>query len=192
MFVLHFFINMVLTVVQAINDVFSNTVVQNGKDILMSSIRTSIGNDPDSLNDDASSAFVKILIYLVLVIYTVQFTIVYLKRVINMAFLTIIAPLVAFTYPLDKVKDGQAQGLNIWIKEFSFNALMQPIHMVLYWIFVGGAIDFATQNPIYALVMIGFLKPGEKYIRKLFGLESESSLGKMASVLGGAAVLNAI
>ena len=192
MFVLHFFINMVLTVVQAINDVFSNTVVQNGKDILMSSIRTSIGNDPDSLNDDASSAFVKILIYLVLVIYTVQFTIVYLKRVINMAFLPIIAPLVAFTYPLDKVKDGQAQGLNIWIKEFSFNALMQPIHMVLYWIFVGGAIDFATQNPIYALVMIGFLKPGEKYIRKLFGLESESSLGKMASVLGGAAVMNAI
>ncbi len=190
LFFLHFFINCVLKVIQSINNVFSGTVIENGKDVLMSTLRTEIGHDPN--NRDLSASFAKIVIYLVLVIYTIQFTVVYLKRVINMAFLTIIAPLVAFTYPLDKVKDGQAQGLNIWLKEFSFNALMQPIHMILYWIFVGGSIGFATQNPIYALVMIGFLKPGEKYVRQLFGLESESSLGKMTSALGGAAIMNAI
>ena len=49
------------------------------------------------------------LIYVVLVIYTVIFVFTYVKRVVYMAFLTIIAPLVALTYPIDKMNDGKAQ-----------------------------------------------------------------------------------
>ena len=33
-----------------------------------------------------------------------------------MAFLTLIAPIVAFTYPIDKMADGQAQGFDMWVK----------------------------------------------------------------------------
>ena len=190
LFLLHFFMSIVLTSIQAINDVFANSVVKNGADILMSEIRNSIGYDPN--NEDLSGVFAGIIIYLVLVIYTIQFTIVYLKRVINMAFLTMIAPMVAFTYPIDKMKDGKAQALALWLKEFSFNALMQPIHMILYYVFVHGAISIVKDERIYALVMIGFLKPGEKFVRKIFGLEEDSSLGKMASALGGAAIMNSI
>ena len=35
-----------------------------------------------------------------------------------MAFLTLIAPFVALMYPLDKVKDGQAQTFNFWCREY--------------------------------------------------------------------------
>ena len=38
-----------------------------------------------------------------------------------MAFLTLIAPLVALTYPIDKMNDGQAQAFNRWMKEYIFN-----------------------------------------------------------------------
>ena len=189
-YLLHFLMSITLTIVSAINDVFANSVIQGGRDILMSGIRTKIGFDPNNM--DLSNAFFNIIIYLVLVIYTIQFTIIYLKRVIHMAFLTIISPMVAFTYTLDKIKDGKAQALGLWIKEFMFNALMQPIHMILYYIFVGGAAEFATKNPIYALVMIGFLIPGEKFVRKMFGLESDESMGSMTAAMGGAAIMNAM
>lgn len=44
------------------------------------------------------------LMYVVVVIYMVIFTFQYLKRVLYMAFLTMIAPLVAITYPIDKIR----------------------------------------------------------------------------------------
>ena len=54
-----------------------------------------------------------------------------------MAFLTIISPIVALTYPIDKM-DGEAKGFNMWLREFIFNALLQPLHYILYYIlFVG-------------------------------------------------------
>lgn len=50
------------------------------------------------------------LCYTILVLFTLYFVFVYLRRVLYMAFLTMIAPLVALTYPIDKISDGQAQG----------------------------------------------------------------------------------
>ena len=44
------------------------------------------------------------IIYIVLVMYTLIFTWTYVKRVVYMAFLTMIAPLVALTYPIDKAR----------------------------------------------------------------------------------------
>lgn len=46
--------------------------------------------------------------YIVVVIYMVIFTWQYLKRVLYMAFLTMIAPLVAITYPIDKIRRWQS------------------------------------------------------------------------------------
>ena len=45
-----------------------------------------------------------------------------------------IAPFVALTYPIDKLNDGQAQGFNKWLKEYIFNLLIQPMHLLLYTI----------------------------------------------------------
>lgn len=57
------------------------------------------------------------IMYLALVLYTVMFTFTYFKRFLYMAFFTMIAPLVALTYPIDKVKDGKAQAFDMWFKE---------------------------------------------------------------------------
>lgn len=57
-----------------------------------------------------------------------------------LAFLTIIAPLMAMTYPLDKLQDGSAQGFNTWLKEYIFNLLIQPVHLIYIrfnWCFNG-------------------------------------------------------
>ena len=133
--------------------------------------------------DRAYKSFGFTVIYLVLVIYTCVFTFMYLKRVLWMAFLTMIAPLVAITYPIDKVNDGKAQAFNLWLKEYIFNALMQPIHYLIYTIIMGSAMVLIVDHPVYALVALGFMMPAEKFIKKMFGFEKAST----PAALGGAA-----
>lgn len=130
------------------------------------------------------------LCYTILVLFTLYFVYVYLRRVLYMAFLTMIAPLVALTYPIDKISDGQAQGFNKWLKEYLFNLLIQPLHLLLYTILVTSAIELAATNAIYSLVAIGFLIPAEKLMRSLFGFEKASTPGSAAGAVAGATLLN--
>lgn len=104
-----------------------------------------------------------------------------------MAFLTLIAPMVALTYPIDKVSDGKAQAFNMWLKEFTYNALIQPIHLLLYKILLGSAIDIAADNPLYAIAALGFIIAAEKMVKQMFGF-GKASGGTVASLAGAAGV----
>lgn len=128
--------------------------------------------------------------FLMLVFYTMFFTFTYLKRVLYLAFLTIIAPFVALTYPIDKISDGSAQGFNKWLKEYVFNLLIQPLHLVLYTILVSAAFELAGTNVIYSIIAIGFLIPAEKLLRSLFGFEKASTPGSLAGAAIGASLIN--
>lgn len=141
---------------------------------------------------DLGIRMIYLVFYIALVIYTLMFTWTYVKRAITMAFLTLMAPLVAITYPIDKISDGKAQAFNIWLREFVFNALLQPFHLIIYTVFLGGASQIAANNPIYAILFLAFIIPSEKLLRKMFGFDKSSTAGGMstaASMLGGAAVL---
>ena len=130
------------------------------------------------------------LIYCVLVVYTIIFTFTYLKRTVYMAFLTLIAPLVAATYPIDKMNDGQAQAFNKWFKEYIFNLLIQPLHLILYMVLIGSAMDFAAQNIIYVVIALLFLTQGEKLLRMFFGFEKAHTPGFLAGPAGAAIMMN--
>ena len=125
------------------------------------------------------------ILYIALTVYTVYFAFVYLKRLLMLAFFTMIAPLVALTYPLDKIKDGKAQAFNYWFKEYMFYALLQPMHMLLYTVFVSSALSVAANNLLYAIVALAFIVPAEKIVKQMFGIKgnTESTIGGFA---GGA------
>ena len=125
------------------------------------------------------------MLFLILVFYTVAFLFMYIKRLIMLAFLTMIAPLVAMTYPIDKMNDGNAQAFNMWLKEYVFNLLIQPFHLILYTMLVGSALDFATENILYAVVAMGFLFQAEKLLRKFFGFDKAGTLDTNGSTLAG-------
>lgn len=132
------------------------------------------------------------IIYVVLVIYTIIFCFTYLKRVIYMAFLTIIAPLVAITYPIDKMNDGKAQAFDMWLKEYIFNLLIQPLHLILYTILIGSAMEFATINIFYVVIALGFLMPAEKLLRRFFGFEKAQTPGMFAGAAGSALMMSGL
>lgn len=140
--------------------------------------------------EDFASKLIYLIIYIGLLVYTVKYTWIYMKRTITMMFLTLVAPLVALTYPIDKLNDGKAQAFNTWIKEYIFTALLQPFHLIIYTILMGSALGIATTNPIYALMVIAFMGPAEKMLRKFFGFDKASSPGTLSqagAMFGGAA-----
>lgn len=132
------------------------------------------------------------IIYIVLVIYTIIFCITYLKRVVYMAFLTIIAPLVAITYPIDKINDGKAQAFDMWLKEYIFNLLIQPMHLILYVILIGSAMRFAANNIFYVVIALGFLIPSEKLLRRFFGFEKAQTPGMFGGAAGSALMFSGL
>ncbi len=131
-------------------------------------------------NPDAIPKLTYTIMYLALTFYTVYFFFIYIKRVIILTFLTIIAPLVALTYPIDKVKDSKAQAFEFWLREYIVNAMIPIIHLVLYTVLVTSAIDLAVKSPLYAICVLAFIVPAEKIVKEMFGIKSST-----APALGG-------
>ena len=188
LFILHYIMAFILEISSMLTKIFLNNVMDNqNKDILMSSLRSSIELD-QTFRGTASLT----IMYIALVILTATFTLQYLKRVIYMAFLTMIAPLIALTYPLDKIKDGQAQAFGMWLREYIFNSLLQVVHLFVYCLLVGSSMDFILVNPIYGIVAITFIVPAEKFIRKMFGFDKAETVGTLGAAAGGAAVMSMV
>ncbi|MBQ6992636.1 MAG: hypothetical protein IJN50_07045 [Clostridia bacterium] len=132
------------------------------------------------------------IIYLAMIFFTIYFLFYYLKRVIYLAFLTLIAPLIALTYPIDKINDGSAQGFSVWLKEYMYNLLIQPFHILLYTVFITTAFDFAETNPIYVCVVLGFLMPAEKLLRKMFNFNKSETASAFSGAAAGSMVASAV
>lgn len=128
--------------------------------------------------------------YLFLVGFTVIYFAKYIGRFIRIAFLTLIAPLITLTYPIDKLNDGQAQAFNMWLKEFTFNVLIQPFHLLIYMIFISSALEFANSNIIYTIVVLGFMTQAEKLLKKMFGFEKASTMGAFSGAAAGSMLAN--
>lgn len=129
------------------------------------------------------------ILYSILAGVSFGFLVMYIKRMITIAFLTLIAPIITITYPIDKMGDGKSQALNNWLKEFMFNVLIQPFHCLLYLIFVSSALEMLNGTlggGIFAIITVVFVYQAEGIIRKIFGFGGASTLGNAA---GSAAIL---
>ena len=135
--------------------------------------------------DNLPAKFGYMALYFAFTGYTVYFTIIYLKRLLMLAFYTMIAPAVALTYPLDKIRDGKAQAFNFWLKDYIFYALLPVLHMLLYTVFVSSALDLASQNMIYAIFAMAFIVPAEKIVKKMFHIQGNTE-DRIGGFAGGA------
>lgn len=186
LFCMHYIMSFIITIVQTFNESLSQSMeyisVQANVEhfLVINDINATFNTNLIGLVRFCAQSSVPLfkvgylILYVMLTTFTVKFTFIYLKRVINMAFLTLIAPIVAFTYPLDKLSDGKAEGFNMWLKEYVFNALLQPMHFLLYYILVGSSIMIAAENPIYAIAVMAFMSEGERLLRKIFGFDKAS------------------
>lgn len=188
-FFLHYIMSFTLVLIDSVNDAIAGndysaeSVVVNVSD--GTSFTTNVMGAARFMiqSKDNMESFAYLILYIALIAYTGIFTFHYLKRVLTMAFLTIIAPLVSLTYPIDKIGDGKAQAFNMWLKEYVYTALIQPFHLIIYMIFVGSAMELVKTNFIFALAAVGFILPAEKLLKKMFGFD-RAPLGAMGALAG--------
>ena len=116
------------------------------------------------------------VMYICLLFLQLKYFWTYLKRVLMVGFLIMIAPLIIVTYGIDKAGDGKAQAFSIWMKEFVVNVLIQPLHALIYLIFVLSAGEIAKVSPIIALAFIMAMGVVERMVKIIFDLKGLVSL----------------
>ena len=183
LFTLHYIMSITITVTENISHMFD----MGETDELFNELRQDIkeGSSWDVM-------LAEVVIYVTLVILTITFSFQYLKRVIYMAFYTLIAPLITLTYPLDKIKDGQAQAFTMWIREYVFTALIQVIHLVIYVLILGSSLSLVEDYPVYAVIVLLFMTKVENIIKKMFGFDKSETVGTLGAVATGSVIMNAI
>ncbi len=150
-------------------------------------------------NPSFTTGFGSAIIYLLLQGITFVFLLSYIRRMITIAFLIVISPLVTITYSIDKMGDGRSQALNVWLKEFIYNILIQPFHCVSYLILGTTAIKLMTENTgwtggvgltkaVIAIALLIFIYTAEKIVKHIFHFETQS----MADTVAQAAVVGTL
>lgn len=116
------------------------------------------------------------IVYWLLLFTEIKFFWLYIKRVFMIGLLIIISPLITVTYSIDKVGDGKAQVFSSWLKEFIVNVLIQPLHALLYLIFVFTANSIAIYSPIVAVTLLMVMGSAERMVKVVFDMKGLTSL----------------
>lgn len=187
-FLLHFLIRAVIWVNSGLVNILANVARNTGLDNLISAMAGLL------FHPDFFVGWSACIIYIIITIQTLMFLISYIKRMLVLAFLIIISPLITITYSIDKMGDQKAQALNTWLKEFMYNVLIQPFHCILYLAFVSVAVKALQSGTatmaasLLSILAIKFVWDGENIVRKIFGFGEASSLAAVAAsgaVIGG-------
>ena len=142
------------------------------------------------------------LVYAGIVILTFCFLVAYINRMLKVAFLIIISPLITITYSIDKMKDSKSQALDTWLKEIAYTILIQPFHCLIYMSYITICLGFLQSgnsyagwgdilgedynklvNGVLAILCLLFIKQGEKIVRKIFGFKDDDEKTSFAAGL---------
>ena len=190
-FVLHY----IMIGIIAINDALVKSLYKAGEEVIT-------GKNNNIMETLFSNAFNAVKIttslantfaYMVLCFVTIMFFISYLKRMMTIAFLIIIAPLVTVTYSIDKIGDGKSQALNAWLKEFSYTVLIQPFHCITYLALGSIGTQLLERNDSFGDIFIGiyflsFILQSENIVRGIFGITPNN----ITNVAGEVGIITAV
>lgn len=158
------------------------TQSQNLEDILINGNGTTLGIQ-EQMEDAKGWNFVtSCILYWMIVYYQVKFIILYLKRLFSTTLLTVVSPLICAVYPIDKLKDKKAQSFIVWFKEIMVNIFIQPIHAMMYIVFIASASEIAKVAPLFAIIFLGALSRGEKIVKNIFNIRGLSSINSLGTI----------
>lgn len=200
-FILVFFIHYIIVVtIQVNNSIVSimNPGTTSGIDFMDKLVMVALGVNPDKIEFSAVKAWGATIVYAMMVFFTMAFLWTYIKRMITLAFLIIISPLVTVTYAIDKMGDGKSQAFNTWLKEFVYNILLQPFQCVIYLALIKNSIQMiGDEEPslgicLLVIMSMAFVYEAERIIRHIFGFKGASIKDPGASAVAMMATMNTL
>lgn len=152
-----------------------------GEDIIK--LEENILNKATTSTEKGFSLIIPTIIYWVLTFYQLKFFLMYGKRLFNTSFLVIISPLVLVQYVFDKAGDDQGQSFKVWMTEFALNVFIQPIHALVYIIFMAMASNIIEVAPIISIIFLFALSRGERVIRNILRIKKSNTVQGMENTL---------
>lgn len=111
------------------------------------------------------------ILYIMLVWVTLKFTVQYLLRVFKVAFLVVISPLVGALYTFRNAGSKGNNPIWGWVKSFAMQLYIQPIHAIIYLVFMFSATEIAINAPFLGIMFLWALERAEKIIKAIFGIK---------------------
>lgn len=129
----------------------------------------------------ATKGWTGAIIYVFLVYYLIKMLFLYFKRVLIVYILAILSPAMGIAYSIQRI-NGKSKALGVWVKEFSFNVIIQFIHALIYTIMVGlilGTIADITAislipYTLFLFVILNFILDVEDIIKNIFQIKANS------------------
>lgn len=177
LFLLQYIISAMFTVGSTFSNIIYETrsaMMINGEKSFELSIMETIDESLISLSG-WSFVFYSVA-YWVLVTLQIKFCLMYLKRFLTVGFLIVISPLITITYAIDKIGDGKAQGFSVFFSELMINIMIQPIHALIYLVFMYTANEIAKYSILISILFLLALTKVEKAVLKIFNLKNVVSL----------------
>ena len=111
------------------------------------------------------------IMYITLVYYAFRYTMMYLRRFLNLAILTIMGPAIGVSYAMQKILHGKGMSFKNWLQEYILTLFIQVIHAIMYGVFISQALVFSLESVggmIFGLVMMHYTFKLDKLFRKIF------------------------
>lgn len=138
--------------------------------------------------------FVYLLVWYILIFQLICFLTIYYKRLLMIAVLIIIFPLVAMFYAIEKlIGIEKPASLGTWIKEYLVNVFIQSVHALVYILLVETGLriyEADSDNWLLFVLAVYAMFLMENIIKNLLSMKASTvrTLGNSAKGLAGAAV----
>ena len=176
LFVLHY----LMIAVIALNKEFVTLIKGMGDSASAGNISNLVKTAEDKVfSPYFTTGYGALLVYAIIIGITVAFFVQYVRRFFTIGFLITISPLITVTYSIDKMGDGKSQALNVWLREFIFNVVIQPFHCIIYTLLCTAAISSLTNGPglkeiVVAVASLLFVFKAEDIVKNIFGFRAGS------------------
>ena len=131
-----------------------------------------------------STSIPALIMYIVLIFIKVRFLWVYIKRLITILVLVIIAPFIGAKYAVDATTGKRGTSFSSWLFDFIFNVLIQAVHGIIYIVLISTVVSLAFSSIagyIIALVVLNFIVSADEIFRNIFEFDKRSSLSSQTA-----------
>jgi hypothetical protein len=106
----------------------------------------------------------------------ILFFIKYIMRMFSLMLLTVLGPIIIIMHGFKIMLGKDSSTLKSWIKKYISLIYMQPIHAILYLVFMFTASEIVVQIPVLAIIMMYALYRGENIAKGLLNMEEGISI----------------
>lgn len=119
------------------------------------------------------------IMYIVLLIFTIKYVWIYIKRFFTLCILTVAAPIIGIGYAIDKIKDNKSQSLSRWLRNYVFNVIIQFVHAALYTVLMSIVYNLLATGEtfsaaILAFVFLNFITQSIKIVQNIFKVDANT------------------